>query len=251
MTDFKDNFSQQSDIYVKYRPHYPKELYRYLSSLTPQHQLAWDCGTGNGQAAIGLTSFYDTIIATDPSEQQIKNAFLNEKIIYKVEKVEAHSLASDSVDLVTVANALHWFDFDIFYKQTIRVLKHNGIIAAWCYRIPTISPQIDSIVTDFNDNVMDNYWLPENKLVDQEYKTIPFPFSAIDSPTFFSERQMTLEDFIWYLNTWSATQRYISQHGSNPTTQVKDKLQKVWEIGDNKKTVIWRLVLKVGRVLKN
>jgi SAM-dependent methyltransferase len=250
MANFKDNFSRQSDIYAKYRPHYPKELYAYLASLTNEHELAWDCGTGNGHAAIDLANFYNKVIATDPSEQQIRNAFPNQKVIYKVEKAEANSLATGSADIITVANALHWFDFDAFYKEAVRVLKNNGIVAAWSYRIPNISPQIDRIVNDFNDKILDDYWRAENRLVDNEYKTIPFPFPEIESPLFFSERKMTLEDFIGYLNTWSATQRYISQHGTNPTDLVKDKLSQVWKEGDIEKTLRWKLVLKVGRVVR-
>src|ERR1051325_10295174 len=122
MTTFKDNFSKQSDIYAIYRPHYPTGLYSYLASLTKSHKLAWDCGTGNGQAAIGLTDFYDRIIATDASEQQIKNAVVHQKISYHVSTAENNVIETNSIDLLTVANALHWFDFDVFYREVKRVL---------------------------------------------------------------------------------------------------------------------------------
>jgi ubiquinone/menaquinone biosynthesis C-methylase UbiE len=247
MMIFKDNFSKQSDIYVKYRPHYPTELYSYLSSLTEKHELAWDCGTGNGQAAVGLSAFYNEIIATDPSEQQIKNCLPNQRVKYLVEKAESSSIQSNSADLLTVANALHWFDFGAFYKEAMRVLKKNGIIAAWTYRLPVISPEADKIVEQYHYRTLNGYWLPENGLVEKEYATIPFPFKQISSPEFFCEKVMDLKDFIGYLNTWSATQRFIQENKFNPTEPLEKELSDVWDT-DSKKQVTWRLILKVGKV---
>ena len=171
MNAFKDNFSQQSDIYVKYRPLYPVELYTYLSSLTVDHAVAWDCGTGNGQAAIGLAAFYEQVIATDPSEQQIRNCLPNDKVKYLVEKAENNSIASGSIDLLTIANALLWFDFDIFYREAHRVLKPNGIIAAWAMGVPSISPPVDKIINHFHDHTLNDFWLAENRLVEKGYTT--------------------------------------------------------------------------------
>ena len=249
MSDFKDNFSKQANIYAKYRPHYPPELYSYLSSLTKEHELAWDCGTGNGQAAIGLTEFYKKIIATDPSEQQIQNAVPHSNIKYLVEKAENNSIVSNSVDILTIANALHWFDFDVFYKEANRVLKKNGIIAAWAYGIPFISAEVDKVVAHFHYGILDDYWQPENRLVEKEYTTIPFPFQHIEAPSFFSERTMNLVDFIGYLNTWSATQRFMVQHKFNPTEKLFEELKTMWNEHDRKK-ITWKIVLKIGTVSK-
>lgn len=248
MPAFKDNFSKQSDIYVKYRPHYPAGLYSYLSSLSQEHQLAWDCGTGNGQAAIGLAEFYKTVIATDPSEQQIKNALPNARVEYRVEKAENTSLESRSIDLVTIANALHWFDFEVFYAEVKRVLKPNGLIAAWAYTIPSVSPEVDRLLRHYHDHILGDYWLPENRLVEKEYKTIPFPFQEVLSPGFFSERMMTLEDLTGYLNTWSATQRFINEHKFNPAEQLRKELISVWGEKGSEKKLTWKLTLKVGKI---
>jgi SAM-dependent methyltransferase len=251
MATFKDNFSKQSDIYVKYRPHYPDELYTFLSSLTDEHEVAWDCGTGNGQAAIGLATFYNEIIATDPSEKQIKNCLPNEKIKYLVEKAENTSIQSNSVDLLTIANALHWFDFEVFYKEADRVLRNNGVIAAWAYGLPLISPDIDMIVKRFHDRTLNDYWLSENRLVEKEYETIPFPFQQISSPEFFYEKSMSLNDLIGYLNTWSATQRFINENKFNPTELLKKDLTNVWNDIDAEKKLTWKLILKVGRITRH
>ncbi len=247
MATFKDNFSKQSDLYVKYRPHYPTALYAYLASLTGGHGLAWDCGTGNGQAATGLAAFYDEVVATDPSGEQIRNALPHQKVSYKVEKAERTSLAGHSVDLITVANALHWFDFEAFYTEARRVLKRSGIIAAWAYALPSIMPEIDKAVKYLHDVTLNEYWLPENRLVEQGYTTIPFPFEQIDTPAFACEKVMCRADFIGYLNTWSATQRFIGENGTNPTDNLSEELEAHW--GDNEeKMVAWKLVMKAGRV---
>ncbi len=248
MSSFKDSFSKQSDIYVKYRPHYPVELYEFLSTLTPQHKLAWDCGSGNGQAAIGVAAFYDQVIATDPSKQQIKNAMPHEKVIYKVETAEQSSLENDSVDLITIANAVHWFDHDLFYKEVNRVLKKDGIIAAWCYGVPFISPEIDMLVKQYHDNVLGDYWQEPNRLVEKEYTTLPFPFEEMESPPFFAEKKMSLKDFIGFLNTWSATQRYIETNHSNPTEILQAHLLPLWGNLETEMKLYWKIVLKIGRV---
>ena len=247
MDNFKDNFSKHSDIYLKYRPHYPVGLFSYLSSLTAQHDLAWDCGTGNGQAAIALTGFYDIVVATDPSGQQINNAIPHHKVCYKVEKAEHSSIPSHTADLLTIANALHWFDFDLFYKEANRVLKPGGIIAAWCYEVPTISPAINPILRHYHDHTLNNYWQPENRLVEKGYATLTFPYDIIDAPIFYCEKDMCLDDLIGYLNTWSATQRHIAATGTNPTNELKVMLEKVWGDAKTIKNVSWRLFLKVGR----
>src|SRR5688572_32236344 len=142
---FEDHFSKQSGQYAQYRPQYPDEIYAYLASITVGHSLAWDCGTGNGQAAIGLARYFDKVYATDASAEQIALAYANDKVDYRVEPAEQVSLGASSVDLVTVAVAIHWFNFDEFYREVKRVLKPDGIIAAWTYSLTEISPEIDQL----------------------------------------------------------------------------------------------------------
>ncbi len=248
MLQFKDNFSKQADIYARYRPHYPDSLFQYLSSLTEEHNTAWDCGTGNGQAAIALTGYYDRIIATDPSEQQIQNVTPHERIIYRIEKAEENTIADHSIDLLTIANALHWFEFDKFYSEVNRVLKPGGIIAAWSYCYPYISPETDEITKHYHDVILNEYWQYENRLVEHGYKDLPFPFDELKAPEFISEKMMDMNDFVAFLNTWSATQKFIRHRGYNPTDDVKKKLTEVWGEQQTKKKVTWKLVLKVGRI---
>lgn len=244
MESFKDNFSKHSDIYLKYRPVYPKALFEYLQSLTPGHILAWDCGTGNGQSAINLAEYYEQVYATDPSEKQIKNAIGNHKIIYKVEKAEQTALDDKSVDLVTVAQAIHWFDFDKFYAEVKRVLKDDGVIAVWAYGVPKVSDLINPIVRNFHDHVVGEFWQPENKLIEQEYTTIPFPFREVQVPEFKIQKELNLNELLGHFRSWSATQKFIEKYRKDPIEQLENELSKYW--GKEEKEVTWKLILKAG-----
>jgi len=250
MATFSDNFSKHASIYAKFRPSYPYELYNYLHSLTTQHTLAWDCGTGNGQSAIHLADFYDQVFATDPSESQLKNAFAHDRVMYKVEKAEETSLADQSVNLITVAQAVHWFDFDVFYQQVNRVLKPDGIIAVWAYGVPNITPEIDKITQHFHDHVVGEFWQKENKLIQRGYLTIPFPFKEIEPPEFQINTKFKLQDLLGHLLSWSATQRYIKQHQVDPLLAVQQEFEKHWKNPAEAKSVSWKIMLRVGKVPK-
>ncbi|WP_410222454.1 class I SAM-dependent methyltransferase [Pedobacter sp.] len=247
MVNFKDNFSKQADIYRQYRPSYPEELFSYLQSLTPEHDLAWDCGTGNGQSAIGLAKYFEQVYASDPSENQINNATLHDRIIYKVERAEHNKLNNHSVDLITVAQAIHWFDFDKFYKEAKRVLKPKGIIAVWTYGLTSITDEIDKITQHFHDHVVGDFWMPENKLVEQEYKTIPFPFKERSTPPFTIKSTLNLDDLLGYFRSWSATQKYMEKCHKNPLEQLKKELLPLWGDENSKREVTRKLILRVGQ----
>lgn len=248
MENFKDNFSKQSNAYQKYRPSYPKELFEYVSGLCPQHNSAWDCATGNGQSAKGLADYFEKVYATDPSEQQISNAHSSSKIIYRVEKAENSSLENNSVDLITVAQALHWFDFEKFYSEVKRVLKPKGIIAVWTYNLPKISPEIDKLILHFHDNIICEFWQKENQFVSEEYQTIPFPFKEIKSPSFKFQKEITLEDLKGLLISWSATQRYKDQNGTDPLLLIENDLKNFWNKADETKLATWSIFLRAGRI---
>lgn len=244
---FKDNFSNHAAIYARYRPVYPKELFAYLSSLTAQHELSWDCGTGNGQCAVQLINFYKDVYASDPSEQQIENAIPNDKVNYKVEKAEQTSLRDHTVDLITVAQALHWFDHPLFYKEVKRVLKPDGVIAVIAYMNPKVSKEINALTDYLHDTILKDYWLAENRLVEAGYSTIPFPFKQIETPSFKIEKQLTFDDFRGHLETWSAVQRFIAKNNTDPIDVIESELRELWH-EDEVKTAVWELILKVGKV---
>jgi SAM-dependent methyltransferase len=245
---FKDHFSTQAADYAKYRPHYPEKLFDYLASISPNRKVAWDCGTGNGQAARGLAPYFDLVIATDPSEKQIRNAVPHEKIKYVVAPAEQTDILPQTVDLITVAQALHWFDFDRFYAEVSRVAQPRGIIAVWLYNLLDTEPAITQIVNEYYFDIVGPYWPPERKHIENAYRAIPFPFAEIKAPPFSLEAFWNLEALLGYLNTWSATQKYIARHGDNPLEKILARLASAWGDPENPKRLEWPLLLRVGRV---
>lgn len=197
----KDNFSTQANVYAQYRPGYPKELFAYILSFVKEKHFAWDCGTGNGQSALQLSGNFKKVFATDISQKQLDNAAAKENIIYALEPAEKTSLADRSVDLITVAQAIHWFKFDAFYTEVKRVAKPGAVMAVWTYSLLKISGEIDKIINAYHFSTLKNYWDPERKYVDDGYATIPFPFTEIKTPAFNIELNWSLNELEGYLNT--------------------------------------------------
>ena len=244
---FKDHFSKQSDLYLQARPGYPDQLFSFLASLVTAKETAWDCGTGNGQAAIPLTKYFARVLATDPSEAQIKNAIQHEKIQYSIAKAESSGLRSASVDLITCAAAIHWFDHSVFYPEAKRILKPGGIIAAWTYSSTEVNDQVNPVIGELAHGLLKEYWPAENNLVWEKYKELPFPFIELQVPEFICELDWNLQELCAYLNTWSSTQRYIKANGTNPVDLIWNDLENAWGKTEERKKVKMELSIKVGR----
>ena len=248
MPKFQDYFSTQSFAYAQYRPHYPQALFEFLASIAPSRQMAWDCGTGTGQAAVGLAHFFDQVIATDPSQSQIDHAARHERITYQVAPAEQTDIPSCSVDVITVAQALHWFDLGRFYREVERVLKPSGVLAVWCYGLLEVSPAIDQELQRFYTDVVGPYWPPERQLVEDRYRSIPFPFAELESPRLFMQTQWALADLLSYLRTWSATQRYHELQGTDPVAPRVELLGALWGPPEEKKVLRWPIHMRSGLV---
>jgi len=248
--NFKDNFSNQSKEYSISRPTYPDELFKFLAELTPNHELVWDCATGNGQAAIELSKYFDKIIASDASEKQIQNKFERQNILYSVFPAEKANISNNSVDLITVAQGLHWFNFEQFYSEVRRVAKKEAIIAAWSYAMHKITPEIDKISDrlDFGGDILGDYWAKEIRYVQEDYKTIPFPFEEITTPKFTIGTKWNLDQLLNYLDTWSAIRKYRSEKDADPLILIKNEIEPYWKDYLEKKPVTWTINLKVGRI---
>ena len=194
---FKDHFSKQAADYARFRPGYPRELFDYLVSIAPSRRLAWDCGTGNGQAAAGLASVFDAVIATDASEKQITNAELHERVDYLVAPAEDSSIDFGTVDLIMVRRRCTG---SIWTAFTRRVLKSDGVLAASAYNLLHINPAIDEVVNRYYYEVVGPFWPQERKLVEQ-FDNLPFPFHEIDPPKFEMTAQWNLDHLVGYLRT--------------------------------------------------
>jgi SAM-dependent methyltransferase len=243
--NFKDHFSKQAADYAIFRPGYPQELFDYLGSIAPSRQVAWDCGTGSGQAAVGLALVFDRVIATDASEKQIANAQPHEHVEYRVAPAENSGIQSGTIDLIMVAQALHWFDLDRFYAEARRVLKPDGNLAASAYNLLHIEPTIDEIVNRYYYEVVGPFWPPERKLV-ENFDHLPFPFPEFDPPKIEMTTQWDLEHLIGCLGTWSATQRFIVVRASDPLEQIANDLRNAWGNPHQVRNVVWPLTLRVG-----
>ena len=242
---FKEHFSKQAAGYAKFRPRYPQKLFDYLGSIAPSRQLAWDCGTGNGQAAVGLASVFDRVIATDASEKQIANAQSHKIVEYRVAPAENSGIGSGTIDLIMVAQALHWFDLDRFYGEARRVLKADGILAASAYNLLHVEPAIDEVVNRYYYDVVGPFWPPERKLVEQ-FADLPFPFQEVDALKLEMTAQWNLDHLLGYLQTWSSTQRFIAANASDPLEQIIHELRDAWGDSQHPRNVTWPLVLRIG-----
>ena len=241
----KDHFSKQAADYAKFRPRYPHEMFEYLGSLAPRRQLAWDCGTGNGQAAVGLTTVFDRVSATDASEKQIANAQSHERIEYRVTRAEKSDIESASIDLIMVAQALHWFDLDRFYDEVRRVLKKNSVLAASAYNLLHVKPAIDELINRYYYEVVGPFWPPERVLI-EKFEELPLPFSEIQTPSFEMIAQWNPEHLLGYLRSWSATQRFIAANKHDPLEAIADDLRAAWGDPGQMRKVVWPLILRVG-----
>ncbi|MBC9796040.1 class I SAM-dependent methyltransferase [Sinomicrobium weinanense] len=243
----KDNFSQHSKAYSQFRPGYPPELITYLASIANGHECMWDCGTGNGQLAVALSGHFQKVYATDLSKNQIANARQKENVIYKVENAEKSGFSDRQFDLITVAQAIHWFNFDAFYSEVNRTLKADGAFAVTGYALLKVDADTDRVVQRLYSDILGGYWDKERRYIDELYQTIPFPFREEKAPDFKSEYQWTSEQLTGYLETWSAMRHYIRENGENPVDLVRDELKESWGNREKKK-VTFPMMLRVGMI---
>ena len=243
---FKDHFSGHAADYASHRPTYPRELFDFLAGLVGNRALAWDCATGNGQAAAALAESFDCVIATDASAEQIESAVgLPDNVQLRVAPAEDSGIANGSVDLVTVAQALHWFDFDAFYAEVNRVLAPGGVLAVWSYGLTRISPAVDALIDEFYRGEIDAYWPPERDYVDAEYRGIPFPFEEVEVPAFSMSVEWGADELLNYLRTWSSVRRCMAALGGDPVGDLEPAMKAAW--GEGERQVRWPLIFRVGR----
>jgi SAM-dependent methyltransferase len=241
----KDLFSSHAKLYASFRPSYPEALYDFLLMHVKERGTAWDCATGNGQAAGILAKYFRKVHATDISEKQLKEAVRADNIYYEVSAAEKTTFPDHDFDLITVAQALHWFDVANFYQEVKRVGKPGALLAVWGYNLLSIEAEIDPLIRHFYRDVVGPYWDPARKLVDEAYRTIDFPFREIEPPALAIELDWNLAQLQGYLESWSATQNYIKANSRNPVSDVIHDLQRYWS-NHEQKHVTFPIFMRAG-----
>ncbi len=243
-----DHFTPVADQYAAFRPTYPEALFDWLAGIAPQRNAAWDCGAGSGQATAPLSARFASVIATDISSAQLASAPPHPNVEYRVARAESSGLADRSLDLVTVAQAMHWFDLPQFYAEVKRVLRADGVIAVWGYnRMLVGNEELQQALDRFYEETIGAYWPPERVHVETGYRDLPFPFARIEAPHFALYQDWTLEHLLGYLRSWSAVARYRAAHGHDPVSRLAEEIAPLW--GDAAvRRITWPLFLHAGRV---
>jgi SAM-dependent methyltransferase len=245
---YGDHFSRLAPAYAACRPHYPDELFSYLAALTPSRELAWDCAAGSGQATIPLAQRFRRVVATDISTAMLDQAPRHPNVEYRVAPAEMSGLPDAAADLVTVAQALHWLDPSTFYREAQRVLVPRGVLAVWTYGTQELDePELDRVLRRFYTDVVGPYWPPERCHVESGYRTLPFPFSELDSPAFTMVEHWSLPQLLGYVGTWSATQRFRETTGQDPVALLEQDLLPHWgSLPARRRRICWPLTLRLG-----
>ena len=245
---FQDHFSGHAADYAKARPGYPDLLFDWLANRAPGRAMAWDAGCGNGQASQALARHFRSVFASDPSAAQIESALPNPRIRFAVEPAEACSLQDASVDLVTVAQAYHWFDQERFCAEARRVLRPDGLVAVWSYARSSVSPEVDAIVDALHDDTLAADWPADREHVLNRYAKLPFAFETLPTPEFEMRESWTLAQYQAYLRSWSGNQRYLQRTGVDAVTEIDAALAEAWGERTQTRPVYWPLLLLLGRV---
>jgi SAM-dependent methyltransferase len=244
---FQDQFSDRSALYACARPDYPLELFAALAALTPGHGLAWDAGTGNGQAAVGLADHFTRVVATDASAAQLAEARTHDRITYRRAREGESGLPDGSTDLITAAQAAHWFDLDVFYREVLRVLRPGGVLALWCYGLCRITPEVDAVMDRFYRETIGRWWPPERRHVEAGYRALRFPFPELPFPPSEMLHQWTLTDLTAYVGTWSAVAECRRKGGPDPLPALMEDLRPFWGPPHERREVHWHLHGRLGR----
>jgi SAM-dependent methyltransferase len=243
---FHDHFSERAAAYARFRPTYPPDLFGWLARESGQCGLAWDAGTGSGQAAVALAEHFASVVATDPSPAQLEEARAHPRVEYR-RGVEGESgLPAGTADLVTAAQALHWFDLEAFYREVARVLKPGGLLAVWCYGLHRVNPEIDRIFDRFYGETVGPWWPAERAEVELGYRRLPFPYPEITVPAFDMVASLDLARLMAYVGTWSAVRRKVAATGTDPVPDLAGELASVWNEPSWRREVRWPLSVRAG-----
>jgi SAM-dependent methyltransferase len=242
---FPDYFSARSSSYARHRPDYPPALFEWIASQAPGRERAWDCATGNGQAAVALAERFEEVIATDASAQQLEHAFDHPRVRYRLARAEASGVETSSIAAITVAQALHWFDQPAFYEEARRVLVPGGVLVVWCYGLFRATASIDRVLDRFYSDVVGPYWPPDRAAIEARYRDVVLPFEPLAVPELAMEKDWTAADALGYVRTWSATTGFARERGFDPVDDFAPELEREW--GGGTRRVRWPLTVLASR----
>lgn len=242
-----NHFSQIAGEYQKFRPDYPSELFQYLAMLCDEHNNAWDVATGTGQSAYKLAQHFDRVFASDISAKQIEHAKQKSNINYFVGSAEDAKLPDNSLDIITVSQALHWLDIDQFFQQVERVLRPGGILAVWSYQLFEVNSHLDSIIHKLYNETLDGHWSQRRLMLDNNFADVEFPYPKIEAQAFKMEQTWSFDHVKGYLNTWAGVQNYIQKEQASPLEGIEEQLRFAWCDTNHLKKVAWPLHLIVCR----
>lgn len=246
----KDLFSGHAGVYAQNRPTYPDELFDYITSFVARKEAAWDCATGNGQAATRLANYFTTVQATDISEAQLSKAVQKANITYQVAPAESTPFPDDTFDLVTIAQAYHWLNWKLFRDEVLRVARDGAVVAAWTYyTMLSDDASLQRLYTHFYNDIIKPYWDYERRYVDDRYQTVEFDYEPLPSQPFHTELKWTKAQFKGYLESWSGVQRYMETHHTSPLALIEEDLNRIWPEGETK-AVTFPISLLLGRIHK-
>jgi SAM-dependent methyltransferase len=244
---FADHFSRHASAYAEHRPRYPAELSTFLAGLAPARELVWDCGTGSGQAAVVLAADFSHVVATDPSAAQLAYARHHPRVEYRSAPERDSGLAPDSCDLVTAAQAAHWFDLTAFYGEADRVLRPGGVLAIWCYNTTLVEPAIDRVIYTFQHERVGPHWPSGREHTDAAYRTLPFPYGRIEAPPLVMRHRWTRDQLVAYVDTWSSVRRCRQAEGRDPVDEFARDIAPLWPDAAEVRDVRWPLHVIAGR----
>ena len=243
----KDNFSSNSDNYRRFRPEYPAEIYDFMQDHLKAYECAWDCGTGNGQVAAVLSRFFKNVMATDISQNQIDHALKRENIKYSIQPAEHTSFKKDQFDLIIAAQAVHWFNFDLYYAEVKRCLKPGGLCIIMGYGLFYSTKEVNAVINKLYSYILGAFWDPERKFLDDNYQTIPFPLNEIETPELYQKYTWSLDEILGYLRTWSAVKHYIKANKEDPVSLIEEKLRKTF---GERNEVVFPILLRMGKTVQ-
>ena len=244
---FPDHFSGVAARYASSRPRYPDALFDWAASLPRHHRVAWDAGTGNGQATAGLARHFTSVVATDASAEQVAHAEAHPRVTYRVATAERSGLPDASVDLVTAAQAAHWFELEAFHAEVRRVLAPGGAVAVWSYALPRLDDSAATAELQAFAERVAPWWPAERRLVETGYRTMPFPFDEVPAPAFSVTAEWDLAQLLSYLRTWSAVTRFVAANGIDLVGEAGDRLARVWGAEHRVREVRWPVAMRAGR----